>query len=1283
MILSKFTQRFLGAILVCAFLIAFSAARHALSQNMSTGAVAVTVQDPAGAAVNGAQLELKDTDTNSTRTATTQKSGTATFPDLNFGHYSLTITKAGFATKIYSMVLVQTNQITPINAKLSVGNVSQRVTVSAESSPILDTTSNVLSTTVDLKQVQNLPVLARDTFPLSFLVPGAALGGNGYPGDVDFNNLPGGALNASMNGFSNETQRNKTEGFDYNTPVAVGRLEDVQEMTVQTGELDASKGGTAAMDIGVVTKRGTNKFHGLLFWDYRNDAMNANSWENNAEGIPRAKLIIDDFGGSVGGPILKDKLFFFASLANYRQPLKATVSTEVATPRALSGIYEYYPQGSNNVQSINVLQAAASGGCSTCSGTINPDIQTELKNIESTYNLAGATLTPLDLNHDTLNFLAKEYVVQKYPTARVDYNLSQNFHLVGSANESAAYDENTGPGPYPGPIFANQTTSGITKGYQIVAGFDWTIKPNVVNAFRAGYLYNGFTFNSQGVGAITPGMSEQIWGFGLNSGINAFNNLKGGQLYPVLSIKDDTTWQHGAHTISFGGEISTEIDHYYNQPLGFPEYSMNAIASGDPAATALNSAIPANAPASVPGDTQALYATLTGRINLVQQPEFLNIYTGQYGINGFNLHERLTNSALFFEDSWKVNSELTLNYGLRWDFIGASKDETGAYTSPTIAALWGPSGVNGLFDPGNLPGDKNPVLSPNAQPYSPSYIQPQPNFGFAWNPQGTEGLLGRLLGGGKNVFRGSYTFKNYTEGAQNFWNFASDNGFNYNPSGVLQPAPGVIGKGFFEPGTLNYGNPLPPILLSPATYQPVVTEASVTFNNGGFLAFNPHIKQPWVESWALGIQHQFDQNNVLEVRYVGNVSRDQWLGVNYDEINIFENGFLSEFQKAQNNLAASGGTSFQGPQPLPIMSTAFASAGGNSNFSNGQFATYLQQGQAGAFANALATNAGYLCSLVGAANFSPCAANGASGTGTYPINFWQANPYGAGSGIYEMTNDGYSNYNSLQTDFRQRPTHGMQFDVNYTFAHSLTMNQQRSTTPGYYSSPAYYTLRDKHRNYGPSVYDIRHVLHVSGTYDLPFGRGREFLNQQNRLVDAVIGGWTLGTILTYQSGPPMLFIGGTETVNTSDSGVVLTGVTPSQLQHAIGIHPVPGIPRVSYIDPKYINANGQANTQYISPEFTAGQFGRVLYLYGPKFITTDMELSKTIPIRGDVNFQVQAAAFNVFNHPAWSVGSNGLPSNGALADTGVQDNTFGTISGAGSTTVSQPRNLEIRANLRF
>ena len=987
------------------------------AQDMSTGSLNVTVTDSAGALIPGAKLVLKDLGTNDVHAVTTKDNGTVVIPYLNPAVYSLTVSKDGFSSSQYAKVTITTNQVTNLAVALKVGATTETVSVEADRSPILNTTSNTLSTNIDMKQVEDLPTLARDVSSLAFLVPGAV--------DDNFNNLPGGAVNMSANGFSTVTNRFKSGGFDTNGSVTTQRLETTQEMTVETGELDASKGGTSAMDIGFLTKRGTNQYHGQLFWDYRSRAMNANSWNNNNAGLPRDALIINDFGGSVGGPALKDKLFFFVSLANYRRPSSQLAQTVVATPLALSGIYTYVNATTNQTETVNVLKAGASAGCPTCTSTINPVIAGDLANIQAASAEPGTSLSPLDLNHNLLSFQSKGSTDQRFPSARVDYNVTSNFRLTGVVNESNMYNINQGAPPYPGPLYSNQGYSNVERNYQVVAGFDWTLKPNIVNAFRVGYLYTDFIYNSQGIETPTPDMVEQgqlAFGFGLNSGVNGFANLKGGSLYPVLSIKDATTWSHGKHTIAFGVEAATEVDHYYNNQF-VPYVGVNYISGGDPVQTALDNSV-ADGPSSAPGDVEGLYATLNGRMTYYSLGQFVNINTKQFqpGIT-FDLHERLTQSALFVQDSWRALPTLTVNAGLRWDFTGASTDETGFYTHPSIGDLWGPSGVGNIFKPGTLTGNMNPVQAPAAQSYAPTYVHPEPTIGFAWNPHQTaDTVIGKIFGEGKSVIRGSFTLKNYTEGAQNFWSIGSNGGYNFNTYYVanpVAPSPGFTpGPGLYNAGSVLLGGPLPATTsTSPSPFQPVVPESFVTFTGPTFATFDPHIKQPYVESWEFGIQRQLTQNNVIEVRYVGNVAKNQWLTKNYNEVNIFENGFLNDFKAAQANLALSNGTTFKGPNATPILDQAFKTSGA-SNYTSGQFITYVNQGQAGAFANFLAGNSTYLCSLIGA-NFGPCAAQGVPGTGTYPINFFQENPFAAGGSTLELGNYGYSNYNAMQVDFRQ------------------------------------------------------------------------------------------------------------------------------------------------------------------------------------------------------------------------------------------------------------------------
>src|SRR5438445_3447467 len=254
------------------------------AQSSAAGTINVTVLDPTGASIPGATLEIKDLGTNDLRRAMTQQTGAYTFPNLPFGTYQLTVTAAGFQQQVFASVQVQTARVTDIRATLQVGGTTEAVQVTGDATPLVETASTVLATTIDTKQVVNLPIQGRNVFKLAFLSPGwtstplgivsqttLAVGDNGT-----FNNLPGGAIvGANFDGVPAISNRFKSGGFSYGSAVVQPRMESVAEMTVQTGQLDLSGGiGTSSVRINIVTRRGTNEFHGRLFEDFRNTALN-------------------------------------------------------------------------------------------------------------------------------------------------------------------------------------------------------------------------------------------------------------------------------------------------------------------------------------------------------------------------------------------------------------------------------------------------------------------------------------------------------------------------------------------------------------------------------------------------------------------------------------------------------------------------------------------------------------------------------------------------------------------------------------------------------------------------------------------------------------------------------------------------------------------------------------------------------------------------------------------------------------------------------------------------
>jgi hypothetical protein len=1297
------------------FLLLFAGAVQSSAQMTSQGTVNVIVQDESGAVVQGAKLSIQDLATNSTRNAETQQSGGFAFAALPIGMYRLTVAKDGFQTAVLDSVEIQGGRVTDVRVSLKVGIAVQKVVVSETSAPLIETSSNAIATTLDIKQIEDLPVQGRDISALAFLTPGfsGTQGGGGT-----WNGLPLIAQGNSIDGVAASTSRMKFSGNVQ--PGLEARLEDLQEMTVQTGQMDLNQGlGTASMQVNFVTRQGSNDYHGRVFEDFRNTVLNANSWSNNAIGQPRTPIILNDFGGSLGGHIIKDKLFFFGSFAMAKQPGGYLASNTILSPAAQQGNFTF-ANGARAGQTVNLFTQVAQPGEPT---TVNSQIAAEQALIAKAISLGrispglnGAN----DPNVETLSWLVSSPTTRYYPAFRVDYNITQKLHLDFSYEETKVNQPNASAPPFPGSDFSNQAASFKSNNYISSVGLNWTITPNLINQFRGGYYYNAFwyAFGAKPTWDTQPQIAWPICPGGppLNCSGNVFN-LPVTTYYPIVNAVDNAAWVRGVHTLSFGFSFYREQDHYWNPPDGIPNVGLGLV-NGDPAFNTFESYF-AGSDAGDRAEAENLYATLVGRISSVGPVGSGFPYdpkSGQYATkpgSAYNLDELQKGWGLYAQDTFRVTSHFTVNYGLRWDFIGDDHDLTSAYHGSSVAGIFGPSGVGNIFKPGTLTGDRNPAYVASSHQYNPWNVTPQPTIGLAWNPTYSQGILGRLFGGSSTVIRAGFDIKRFTEPYQYFWNSATNHGLAYFQGFSLQPANGG-GTGTFAPGSLtvpnqiddtNLSQVLPPYSKFPPAYAVSLPQSLFTWNTFfGGAGFDSHIQQPYVQEWNLGVQRQLGHSNVLEVRYLGHRSVHQWIVTNPNEVNIFENGFLKQFQAAQANLKACmanascatnpsfANQGLPGQVALPIFDAAFACPPGASgctagaDYTNGGFINALNNGAAGSLATTLAYPFGtvpYICNLVGS-SLSPCATQfGYTTPGAYPLNFFQVNPYADGnapgsalanSGF--MSAQGYGNYHALQLDFRQRAWHGMQFDVNYTWSHTLGLQPDTQWT----GSVNIFSVRNLRQSYGPTNFDLRHVVHASGTFDLPFGYGKAILNRQG-VLDKVVGGWTLGTIFTYQTGMPFQLLGGFNTFNDyGDGGLLLNGITKSQLQNAVGVYHAAG-PYIDVINPTLLKSIAACNA--LCQNTTPGTFGINPWLYGPHVWNDDMSLTKAVPIRERLRFTLQAEFLNLFNHPNFTTPSLGPSFIGSTNITSGGFGRAGLLHFTNTTPNDSARVIELRANISF
>jgi hypothetical protein len=1264
--------------------LALLGATPAPAQLRIAGAMAGTVTDNSDAVVPGAAVQLVDELTGIGKDTVTNASGAFLFPDLSFGSYKVTVTLSGFHTAVYENVKVESSRTTDLRIKLEVGALEEQVQVKGFS-PVLEMTSNVVSTTVNNKALQELPLNGRSTFAFARLMPGTQTPVNSS--DTHYNGMPGGTINGTIDGINNASNGFKSGGTSFFATVPP-RLGAMEEVTIETAGLGADAGAEGAVNLKFITRRGTNQYHGSAFEQLRHDALISNTVFNEARGLPKTKVRQYDFGGNFGGPIpllgRKDKVFFFINYEEAYFPRTQNQTNTILTLEAQQGVFRYQT-AAGEMRTANLLQIAAQNGFQS---TLDPTMAALLaKQNQALPN--GTVVSTNDLRTSSLVWLEPNKLIQQYPTARFDIQITQDLALTGSWNLFGGKDY----GRRQWPLSDLPTQYLFNQSWWITSsGVNWTLGSRNFNEFRYGVQHSGDTTPGRGLEFMTanPTLNGAPVRFGTTTGVVPPGILPLGLVpmaqqdapitgrHYITTIYDTLTVVRGDHSFKVGGafRLTDWHDTSFSGPgglLGSPAFTLGS-AAGDPAANLFTGATMPGVQTTDLAAANNLYALLTGRLTRVQTGRVVDPETLQYAITNFENWTASKMGGVYAQDTWRVKPRLTLNYGLRWELATAPYNKLGIAVFPDYANLLGPS--TGLFQPGLLNGVANPVNLRGKTASNADLINAAPNVGVVWTPNVEGGFLRWLFGGdNKSVVRGGFARNYYDEGT-NF--FSSLPGNNPGQQQSLDLRPGVAPG--FSPGGLTLQSPLPPYVAFPAAYGNTFSQADFTFSNG-FSTMKDQLRMPYVQSWNIGLQREVGSKTVVEARYLGNRGSNVWRTYNLNEVNVFENGFLQEFKNAQRNLAinvANGRTGFAngglpGQVPLPIFDAAFGARGSQpalpagSGFTNAAFVTNLQQGTAGALANSLAGNSQYLCRMIGSP-FNPCARLGYDISGPYPMNFFQVNPYAAGFNLNVVDDNSYTKYNGLQLQLRRRLDAGLSVTVNYTLSKSTTDIWADNAT----QTVNYHTLRDKSLDDGPSPFDVRHALQTYWNYDLPLRSG-------NSLVNGLIGGWSVGGILTLQSGTPFRLSSGRFTVNNGDSGVVLApGVTVEDIQKLITINPGPGLNKY-FVDPRLVGPDGRANPDFLQVPTEPGQFGRFIFLYGTNVFNVDASLTKDVALTDKTRVTIWLGVLNLFNNAIWNT-TLGTGS-GFLVDANITSQTFGQTDRPANNT--NPRSLQIRAGLSF
>lgn len=1249
----------------------------ALAQG-TTSTIAGSVQDQNGAVISGASVTVKNNGTGAEFKVSSSGSGAYSVPSLGSGVYTVTVEAQGFKKAVIQDVKLDVGVPSTVNVTLEIGAASESVVVQG-GAEVLQTQSAAVSTTITGRQITETPLTSRDALDLVLLLPGTNTPGR--PRTSTINGLPKGSLNITMDGVNVQDNILKSSDgfFTYVRP----RLDAVDEVTVSTATPGAESAGEGAVQIKFVTRGGTNQYSGSLYEYHRNPWLNANYWFNNRDQnpkpgfttAPRDVIILNQFGGRFGGPIWipklfngKDKAFFFVNYEEFRIPEQTTRQRTILSEPARSGVFRYGTSGSVNLYTL----AAANGQTSTP----DPTIAKLLQDIRTSTTQTGAVQALADPNVERFTFTNQGGQTRYFPTVRLDFNLTEKHKLENVWNYqlfTGLVDFLNGTDPT-FPNFPNQGYQGSNR-FSNTTALRSTLTPTIVNEARFG-LTGGTVlfFPNVNVGQFTGPLANQD---GFNIGIGAagitsatVSTTPSRRNAPVKTFTDTLTWTRGSHSMSFGGSF-TNIDFWSWSQQQVPGISLG-VDTTDPANAMFNTTNFPGASAADLANARAIYATLTGRVTAINASALLNENTLEYTYLGANVQRgRQREFGFFAQDAWRVNPNLTLTGGIRWEVQLPFQAKTQVYSQTTFNELFGISGPGNLFKPGTQTGKVTEFtqFSAGTNSYNVDYNNFAPSLGFAWTPRPSGGVLNKVLGdGGQTVFRGGYSVAFVREGLNVFTSILASN-----------PGLSIVANRNLTLGNLGT---LPVLFRDKSRLAPPTFQTKPVYPNQGAItdsanAFNPNLQLGYVQSWSFGIQREINRDTVIEARYVGNRGVKLWQQFNLNEVNVVENGFLNEFKLAQANLQANiaqgRGANFRyagpntGTAPLPIIlgfltgqpasAAATAANYGNANFAN---ATLV---------NALAANAPAWGTFT--SNFISNATFRGNGLAAgLPANFFIVNPGKLGGG-WSIENNGRTAYDSLQVELRRRMSKGLLLQGNYTFAKGFTNAFASSSVVA--GQPS--TFRDMSLSKTVTPFNITHALKVNWIYELPFGRGQLLGGNVGKVVDRMIGGWEFHGAARVQSGTPFNF-----------GNVQLVGMTREDLQKQVKMR-FDDAGRVAYFLPQDIIDNtrrafnvsptsadgystlGAPTGRYIAPasrgnciEAYAGQCGSTnMIMYGPSFARYDLSIVKKTKITERVNFEFRAEFLNAFNHINFIVGN---PANDTNGVGGFNTATFGQVTQA-------------------
>lgn len=1182
----------------------------------TTSRISGVVTDTSGGVISGALVTVINEGTGASFSINTSGSGTYAFESLQPGHYTVQVSLVGFKTYRSAGNVLSIGVPASIDPKLQVGGAAETVEVQGSDNVIQTESSGNFGGDIETVAMTELPVVAtRGRNPLGLLtfMPGVVNNGaNATGGGISVNGSRDRAWNYVMDGID----ANESSSGGSNTSPPHQNPDMLAEMRVVTSAPTAEFGRSTGAQVLMVTKSGTNNFHGNAFWFYQSPFLRANTPAAKATATARSQFIQNIPGFSLGGPIWRDKAFFFFNMELLHVASSSPVTRTVYTSTARQGLFRYATNGCRNL--------AYGSGTTSCPATVdangNPQVAYSSYDmvandpfgigLDSTVKafLNNAPAPNLFTTGDGLNYAGYHFVApsqdkQVNTTFKFDYRFNEKntayFRWMGGHQNTLADSGNGGLQLFPG-LPDTEDTYRFPR--NIAINERWSPNSHITNEAVVGMNRFGYRFTevNAAANASTP-YNPNLVTAPLNS---YFGNSRYLTTYQAV---DNVTYVHGSHIFKAGVNLryGREIDE--RGSVG----SYNA----KPQVTFSTTYNPPNVtnyktPTSSSGintsyDQVNLYSALNdllGRVGAVQAG-----YVATKDLSSFKpvgtlnlMDARWPEYDFYIQDTWHVTPHLVLDIGLRDDMRMAPDFRTIPGLVPNQPVHYGQaltstlSFVHGAFMP-----DRWKNLGPS--------------IGFAYNPKGD----------GKTSIRGNFRIA-----------YDRVNSFSFS-SGVFQGMPGLLYQISNTTGgqdTFSTTNTMGMRAAGWSVPVPTATPASLTtppaYSANSLTVSDPdNMKTPTVSMWGLSVQHEVMRNTVLTVSYIGNHAVHLYGGYDSNQSEINSNGFLSAFK-----LAAAG-------QDSPLMTTIISSDTRRKSGETGTaflqrlYPSYLTLNNVGGLANVLAQR------LQNATTTNPYGVPLVVSSGLSSSFFKPYSQYLGG--LYVLETRGYSNYNGLQAQLDRRFSSGLLVNVSYTYSKTL---DTRSFDPAFTlvgtggTQSAAGTPFDYHTprlNYAAADFDNTHVLTGYWVYDLPFGKNARYLANSKRLVDSLVGGWQFSGDGNWQSGRPLTLYSGELTyAGTVQSTVNCTGHCDA---HMGKVH------RESNGQIYWLTAAQRA--QFTLP--AAGSMGNIgrNWLRQNHVWNTDAALSKSVRTFGKQTLQLRLEGQNIFNTVSYdTTGSQSIQS---------------------------------------